>query len=209
MDSDESLETILADAITWCEQRASLDDPKECLRSHSLRPSPLEQSRAEVVSSVCGGRRFDSRHSPSADVPRERGRLLVLAPDLDTRCGSVEGESRGFFDIFATPPWDTWLVFLEPELDGALNSSEVERLEKSGANRELPLLGCLVSYVPVVLVDLVQRAIEVDPMGCLGWLDDCPSWFAPELRSLVSAALQPEPIAVARPKSLWQKILHR
>jgi hypothetical protein len=38
-----------------------------------------------------------------------------------------------------------------------------------------------------MFIDLVERATEVDPMGSITWLSNCPAWFAPEARSALES----------------------
>ena len=187
MESEDRTAESLRDAITWCEHRAAAERPRESLRSDSIRPSPLEPSPAAVVESVSGSRQFELRHGSPLKSPTRLGRVLVFAPALDTRCGTCESETQGFFDIFGAPPWDTWVSYVEAEPDRSLNPSELEALAEAGAHADLPLLGCLLAYVPAVFVDLVERATEVDPMGSITWLSNCPAWFAPEARSALES----------------------
>jgi hypothetical protein len=37
------------------------------------------------------------------------GRLMVYFPDAALADGAAEVQSRGFFDVHNTPPWDTWI----------------------------------------------------------------------------------------------------
>jgi len=74
---------------------------------------------------------------------------------VSTICdGAAEVESDGFFDEFNCPPWGTWVgIYTDPA---------------GGISRE----AALVAWVPPALVDLAGRGIDVNPEGCILWLDD-------------------------------------
>jgi hypothetical protein len=92
------------------------------------------------------------------------GRLLVYFPDEDLADGAAEAESAGFFDVFNTPPWDTWVALYEAnEHDRAFSTY-------------------LVSWVPPVLVDVATAGIKVNPEECIVWLDDADVPLRAELQ---------------------------
>ena len=112
-------------------------------------------------------------------VPRPPGRLPVSCPDVDIRCGNVEAETTTFFDFIATPPWDTWVAFLDRLADESeLTVEPQQRLDATGARSDLILQPCLLAWIPAAFEDLAQRGIEADPYGCLTWLDLCPGELA-------------------------------
>jgi hypothetical protein len=82
---------------------------------------------------------------------------MVYFPDADLCCGAAEVESEGWFDVFNTPPWDTWVGFFRddlPDTDAYANY--------------------LVAWVPPVFLEHVARGIEVNPEQCIRWLDETP-----------------------------------
>src|SRR5262249_8737478 len=73
------------------------------------------------------------------------GRILLYAPADNLFDGAAQYASKGFFDVNNTPPWDTWMAFEDKYL---------------------------VSWVPPLLVDLVDAGINVNPEQCIMWADE-------------------------------------
>jgi hypothetical protein len=67
-----------------------------------------------------------------------------------------EVETKGYFDVNNTPPWDTWVALLD-----APNARHWE--------------SSLIAWVPPAFVPLVRAGINVIPEQCVLWLDDCPA----------------------------------
>jgi hypothetical protein len=157
-DDEESLEACLTETIAWCHPRASLGDPGGSLRSQQLRPMTLEIDRSTAVRRVASARKarlaIDDSRSIGAISVVDRGRLLVYQPDGNLADGAAEVESRGFFDVDNTPPWDTWVALAWNPLD-----------DRSTAWN-------LVSWVPEILLDLADRGIWANPERCIRWLAD-------------------------------------
>ena len=84
------------------------------------------------------------------------GRLIAYSPDFNLACGVSEVETKGYFDVNNTPPWDTWVALLD--------APNAEHWESS-----------LIAWVPPIFVPLVQAGIKVIPESCVLWLEDCPS----------------------------------
>lgn len=78
------------------------------------------------------------------------GRLLGYSPDDMVWDGASEAATGGFFDGEDEPPWDLWLGYL---------------VETNGRDY-------LVSWIPPDLVLTVEYGINVNPVGCLFWLDE-------------------------------------
>ena len=162
-----SFESRLAEAIAWCHPRASVGDPAGSLRSEQLRPRMLEVDRAAAVRWVADARQMSLRLAGQVHESSDRGvgRLLAYLPDMDLADGAAELESKGFFDINNTPPWDTWIaLFRDPA--GDISSASL-----------------LVCWVPDSLVDLADRGIRVNPEECILWLADSHVPIAEQLRS--------------------------
>jgi hypothetical protein len=75
--------------------------------------------------------------------------------------GASEHASGGYFDVFDTPPWDTWVWYVDdtPTLDHPNDQTE-------GVRR----VDFLIAWVPPVMIAWVEHGIAVNPMECLGWL---------------------------------------
>lgn len=73
------------------------------------------------------------------------GRGLLFAPQDSLSDGAATVQSEGFFDVDNVPAWDTWVYF-----DGRT----------------------LLSWVPPQLISKVQSGVDVNPEGCIRWVDD-------------------------------------
>lgn len=131
--------------------------PKDCFRDERLRPPVLPSSRLDAVDHVRRSRHLYRDDHASADAATivAGGRLIAYSPDFNLACGVCEVETKGYFDVDNTPPWDTWVALLD-----APNAKHWE--------------SSLIAWVPSVFVPLVQAGINVIPEQCVLWLDDCP-----------------------------------
>lgn len=83
-------------------------------------------------------------------VPIEyQGKILIAEIDLTVVDGASEQGSHGLVDFYDCPPIDTW--FYKTKND----SSQV-----------------LFAWIPEPLVNLANRAIEVNPVDCLYWYNE-------------------------------------
>lgn len=143
------------EAVSWCLTNATVADPRGSLRR---LPDPLNDIgalHAEARNVVQELVRSRERLVPRTPVQKDLagGQLLVYFPEEDLADGAAELETRGFFDIHNTPPWDSWVALIE--------DPSAERFK--GA--------FLLAYVPPVLIPLADRGIEVNPEACISWLD--------------------------------------
>jgi hypothetical protein len=135
----------------------SVDIGSLSLLSHQLRSVPLmppqemwedfsDQSIKAAVAHVVSSRsqclrdRHDNFDKGSEANPS--GKLLHYFPHENLACGAANYASNGFFDDNNVPAWDTWVEY---------------------ADRTL------VSWVPVILVPLVQEGIDANPEQCIQW----------------------------------------
>jgi hypothetical protein len=119
------------------------------LRTPSLCPSSslsevrTAADRDDIVRSVVARRSvLVSAQAQSSDV--RAGKLLLYAPEENLADGAARYASNGFFDNDNVPPWDTWVAFSQ---------------------------GALLSWVPPLLIGLAQSGIDVNPEGCIRWID--------------------------------------
>ena len=127
---------------------------KNQLRSKELRPNgslgeTKEDFREALVNTVVHERsmRLGALHrlpAVSTEIGLEKGKLLLYVPEENLACGGAVYPSRGFFDVDNTPPWDIWVHYSEKTL---------------------------ISWVPRVLVALVNDGIEANPEGCISWAE--------------------------------------
>jgi hypothetical protein len=168
----------LAETIAWCAVRASVDDPKDSLRTGALQPhafgnytQPLEERRA-IVDAVVETRAkllcTENRYPDSPAVTLAGGRLLICAPDESVWDAVSESESDGFFDEVDIPAWDTWVCYnREPYSPAAID----------------PFYDYLVSWIPPQLVDRVEAGIRVNPVQCILWATELDTGFVGRLRA--------------------------
>lgn len=147
----------VAETVAWCSSRANPSDPCRSLRSNEIKGRDLENSYLDCVKWVAQRRKVAVASVPLPVPNRELcgGRLLLYFPDADLCDGAAEMESRGFFDAFNTPPWDTWVGFV----------SEYGHSDPSYASY-------LVAWIPSVFLDDAAAGVVVNPEECIQWLDD-------------------------------------
>lgn len=144
----------IAQAAAWCGPRADAAHPRSCLRTPSLAPRPLEPGYFAAVGTVLGSRRCRMGQAFVCKKPG-RVRLMVYFPDADLSDGAAEVETDGWFDAFNTPPWDTWVGFFQDDRPG-----------------DAFRVNYLVAWVPPAMEEIVARGIDVNPEGCIAWLED-------------------------------------
>jgi hypothetical protein len=146
----DELKRARREAAIWCD----VSGRSSSFRTSELRPLLPEWPTAgdletAIQTLVLSRRNLLSAHRVT-DVPR--GRLLVCNVNESISSGESEAETLGFFDINDRPPWDTWVT----SVPCARDSSEAT----------------LISWVPLRLVDIVDRGIKVNPYECVYWLSD-------------------------------------
>ena len=161
----------LAQTIEWCAARADPAEPRTCLRSPGTAPRVLARSYRACVEGVAlrRGLRASARTVPFGVL--SGGRLLAYFPDGDLSCGTADSDTDSYFDVHSTPPWYTWVRLIEDE------------------TADSSLRVCLVCWVPPLMLERAAVGVEVNPEGCIRWLDDC----RPKLRALWEAELSRRP----------------
>lgn len=157
----------LEEAARWCASRLDVNDPARSLRSAELAPPDCEDW-LQRVDAVAERRAELLQHRAEATSALD-GRLLVFDPGQSLSDGAAEVETGGFFDEDNTPPWDTWVSYVE------------EHPQRPDAWTRLD--SYLVCWIPAELADLADRAISVNPEGCLLWADEADTpllrrWFS-------------------------------
>ena len=158
-DSLEMFLQRLTDTMDWCAPRASLADPRFCLRTPWLAPDPLAGSRKHVVRSVAQ-RRHAALGWPKALVASglQGGRLFAYEPDRNLADGAAELETREFLDGLNVPPWDTWIAYIHEDE------------------------GYLVAWIPPVFAETVDAGIRVNPEESIWWVDVRKTILGEQLR---------------------------
>jgi hypothetical protein len=151
----------LDEAARWCASKLDTNDPTRSLRSAELVPPGREDWLARVDD--VAERRAELVNQGATDTRAPDGRLLVFDPGQSLSDGAAEVETGGLFDEDNTPPWDTWVAYI------------IEQPQRPDAWTTLD--SYLVCWIPAELVDLVDRAIAVNPEGCLLWADEADTPF--------------------------------
>lgn len=168
---DETLFSRLADTIVWCSGIVAESNLGPKMRSPELLPPLLHEGRDDAVCQVGLTRHRIIRQTTT--TPRSTkpdmvgGRLMCYFPDADLCCGAAEQESEGFFDIYNTPPWDTWVGYF---CDGIVRNRGYDCY--------------LLAYVPKQLISLVAEGILVNPEQCIAWLEDAEVKLSSRLAGL-------------------------
>ena len=155
----------LNETVCWCRSRVDVTNPKYCLRSDELRPPaefgrPQEREPHEDVD-IMVEERFvihvlqertrlldeSNRGSRVHGPPSAEGRLLAHFVGHSNHNNLTADYSGGYFDFWDTPPWDTWVHWVDQE-------------------------DLLVSWVPPEFVNIVAKAISIEVCGMLTWVDE-------------------------------------
>lgn len=103
----------LAETVSWCGRRHGDPDPGTALRTAALSPPPATPW-PETVRAVAEQRRgLLGRSWRRPANPLGGGLLLVYFPTPPHSRGAARSASEGYFDDRDTPPWDTWVAYLE------------------------------------------------------------------------------------------------
>ncbi|HXI21541.1 MAG TPA: hypothetical protein VNH46_10670, partial [Gemmatimonadales bacterium] len=101
----------LAETVSWCGRRAGAGSLGEILRTPALAPPPASPW-PETVHVVAEQRLLQLGRSWKRSLdPLGGGHLLVYFPG--GRSGAAQQASGGYCDGRDTPPWDTWVAFVE------------------------------------------------------------------------------------------------
>jgi hypothetical protein len=198
----------LAEAIAWCAARAGTGEPGDVLWAPALRPPGIGErppwaampaasrppwlrdfpvhERTGIVEELARARAEALDASGRAPMASAEdlagGRLVLVEPDSSVDDGASEHVSRGFFDVGDMPAWDTWVCYV---LDPG-RAAATERWRAAGAGPSAGEIGFgdyLVAWVPPVLVDLVDKGIDYNPVECITWADAVDTAFTRRLRA--------------------------
>lgn len=136
----------LAETVAWC-QRHTTGDLAEWLRSAALAPPPT-RPWPETVRTVAEARlRSLGRSWRRSPEPLGGGLLLLYFPTPPRSGGRAGAASGGYLDDRDTPPWDTWVAYVEEERRSYL-----------------------VAWVPPEALANVTAATRI-PAAAIRWLD--------------------------------------
>jgi hypothetical protein len=168
---------LLNETIHWCREAGSPSQPQTSLRTCRRDLVDLHSQRHQVssVSHERSHRLFSSgKRNLSLLSGLCGGRLLAYFPDDNLSDGFAETVSKGFFDVNNIPPHDTWVWMVHNMR--AFKYSD-------GASGEMEA-NYLVAWVPPDFIELASRGVDVNPEGCILWLDTIDDEFVRSLRRL-------------------------
>ena len=161
--TSKELLSMVSQVRTWCAHSLRVDDPAGSLRTISLKPSLviIEQPNQgrwnyEVnpfleIARLCE-RRLSLIQASGLELHPisnlSQGQMLLFYPHETLSDGAAHETSRGYFDSWNIPPWDTWLAY-EIADDG--NQA-------------------LYTWVPTEFVPLAAAGVAVNPEECLRWI---------------------------------------
>ena len=158
--TSEQLRARVEETQRWCARELAAGAVPS-MRSDALTFETLHNGRADAVTSLglnrsraLWGKKVVERKNT------HKGRFLVYFPDEQLACGAAEVATEGFFDVFNTPPWDTWVSWFEE--DG----------------------GYLLCWVPGPFVERVAEGIDVNPEECIRWIEETDVGVKAALREL-------------------------
>ncbi len=171
-DDVETLSHRIRDADLYFQRIPPGENPASRLRALEIAPNPFwfhERGAKYVVESVAAKRCHALGHSPPWLTKEGRsnsglwpsGRLLLYSPDDNLFDGAADFSTNGFFDRDNIPPWGLWVGYI---------------FENTGRHY-------LLSWIPAVLLDPAFTGIDVNPEGCIGWLDDIENPLTALLRA--------------------------
>ena len=163
----------LEEAMIWCSRQLSISNEANALRTLLPRPERLHRmdetgelgAFAERVFKERKRRLDPNRNLPILDKINLQGGSLVvfLADHACAWDGIAEIESRGYFDYFEYPPWDSWVYFV------SRNDMEVAGSKKASTH--------LIAWVPPQFTNPVEVAIPQNNDYALMTLKDAKELF--------------------------------
>lgn len=121
------------------------------LRSLELKPHAFvraQTKRVEIVEQLSEKRaallKQKTAYPEFVSSDLAEGKLLAYEPDDNVADGASQHQSMGYFDVPDVPPWDTWLCYFDRHL---------------------------ISWVPPLLLDLVERGLAVNVVDCIRWAE--------------------------------------
>jgi len=180
----------LGETRAWCASQDWSANPAEGLRTALFRPSEqasveqtfrgyggfwkkTPQQRQQIVEQLALKRAalLQEQGIPLLQFvkPLTGGRLLAFTPDGTLSDGAAKLATQGFVDDDNLPAWDTWIWYV--------TNDRVSNLEWwRGCN------SYLLSWVPDVLVEVIEAGIDVNPEECLRWATDLDTAFIRQLK---------------------------
>jgi hypothetical protein len=149
----------LAETVAWCQRRAALGHLAESLRTAALAPPPAS-SWLTTVRSVGEKRLLHLGRSWRRSLdPLGGGQLIVYFPTPPSSRGAARKASGGYLDDRDTPPWDTWVAYVEEDARSYV-----------------------VAWAPPAAMPWVVAALKV-PRVSIQWLDSADVGLSDRLKA--------------------------
>jgi hypothetical protein len=149
----------LAETVAWCQRMAVPEKLGASLRTAALAPPPAMQW-PETVRAVAESRLLQLGRSWRRTLdPLGGGQLLIYYPTPPHSRGAAQKASREYLDHRDTPPWDTWVAYVEEQAQSYL-----------------------VTWVPAEAMQLIVPALKT-PRVSLGWLDGSDVMLSDRLKA--------------------------
>lgn len=143
------LRSRVREAALWTAEHFDVDDQVGSLRRLASAVTALDLVSGEPGAAVRSVVEARAAALPASERSGALGRVLMFLAQESLCDGAAEQASDGWFDAQNVPPWDTWIGLIERDVD------------------EGPVL---LSWVPEALYDQTVRALDVNPEGCILWL---------------------------------------
>jgi hypothetical protein len=154
----------LAETITWCGRNFAPQDIEGSLRT--IMPAPPasllglsgEERESWIYATIKQRTKELQETKQTLLTNLAVGRLLIFYPDFSPSDGGVTAVSKGFIDDEYFPARDSWVYY---------DYEHVLLPNKAPAT-----INYLISWVPPQILELVDEAIEDDPVQSIQWLSD-------------------------------------
>lgn len=164
-----------ASIVDWMKWREQTPEYQQKLADARTLKEQIESERQKIVDTLADERakllRSTGNYPDGLVEDLEGGRLLIcFGPTESVWDGASEVESRGFFDEYDIPPWDSWLCWTrETPEESQVRRQEFSRLRTTFLpDRALDWeRSYLISWVPPQLIEVATSGIEVNPVDCI------------------------------------------
>ena len=184
----------LAETIAWCAPRVDVRAQATCLRTPALCPPGYTYTQDDIGFTPDPDFRFAKEPELQellAAIAAERihllqqmgqypttpapdlagGKLIFYAPDQNLAEGCEAEESGGFYDLYAGPPWDTWLCYIQ--------ATTPYRGEQAHWYDEF-----IIAWVPPELLAVAEIGLQTTTTESICWADGLDNELLQGLRAL-------------------------
>ena len=155
--------TAIQETSAWCLHHWNASEPRVSLRSVILQPNLFEDNHYHKVKYVIYARKYELEKLGIISDHQflNKGKILIYEPYSNIADCLSEAETKGYFDAYDCPPWDTWVGYI------SLNDGN----------------SYVLSWVLNENIPIVNAGFEVNPVECFYWLDSAKERGAIMLRN--------------------------